>query len=84
VFSTPTLRALRQVTEVLFWSVLASSISQAPVSYFLTQVGSGHPEFSLNLGSDNVEVLFLASMALVIARVMTEAARMADENVSFV
>ena len=84
VFSTPALRALSQVTAALFWSVLVSFIAQAPISYFLTRTGSGHPEISLTFGSDDVEVLFLAGVALVIARVMAEAARMADENASFV
>jgi hypothetical protein len=85
VFSAAALKALSQVAAALFWNVLASFIAQAPISYFLTAANPpGQGNISLSLGSDDVEVLFLAGVALVIARVMAEARHMADENASFV
>ena len=44
----------------------------------------GHREISLGFGSDDVSSLFMAGVVLVIARVMAEARRVADENASFV
>jgi Protein of unknown function (DUF2975) len=85
VFSTASLRALNQVAAALFWNVLAAFVVQAPISYFLTAANPpGQRAISLGLGSDDIEVLFLAGVAVVIARVMAEAHRMADENASFV
>jgi hypothetical protein len=85
VFSLPALRALSNVTTALFWNVVAAFIAQAPVSYFLTMHNPpGHRAISLGFGSDDVEVLFLAGVTFVIARVMAEARRVAEENAGFV
>jgi Na+-driven multidrug efflux pump len=85
VFSAQSLRALSHVTMALFWNVLAAFLMQAPISILLTYyLGHGHREISLSLGSDDVQVLFVAGVAYVIARVMAEARRIADENEGFV
>jgi Na+-driven multidrug efflux pump len=85
VFSAGALRALSHVTMALFWNVLAAFVMQAPISFFLTyHLGHGHREISLALGSDDVEMLFLAGATYVIARVMAEARRLAEENEGFV
>jgi hypothetical protein len=85
VFSGKALAALSQVTAALFWYVLAGFVMQAPISVLLTwYLGGHHRELSLAFGSDDVETLFLAGVTFVIARVMAEARRIADENEGFV
>ncbi|HTQ13282.1 MAG TPA: DUF2975 domain-containing protein [Rhizomicrobium sp.] len=85
VFSGRALAALSQVTSALFWYVLAGFVMQAPISLLLTYYrGHGHRAISLGFGSDDVEVLFIAGVTFVIARVMAEARRIADENEGFV
>ncbi|HEY1632769.1 MAG TPA: DUF2975 domain-containing protein [Rhizomicrobium sp.] len=85
VFTAQSLRALSHVTMALFWNVLAAFICEAPITYFLTRhLGKGHGQISLTLGSDDVQVLFVAGVAYVIARVMAEARRIAEENEGFV
>jgi Na+-driven multidrug efflux pump len=85
VFSAGALRALSHVTMALFWNVLAAFVMQAPISFFLSyHLGHGHRAVSLTLGSDDVQVLFVAGVAYVLARVMAEARRIADENEGFV
>lgn len=83
VFSVTSLRALSQVTAALFWNVTSAFILELPISYFLT-AHNGHHELSLTLGSGDVQLLFLAGVAFVLARVMAEARSMAEENASFV
>jgi hypothetical protein len=85
VFSSATLNALSQITSALFWNVIASFLTEAPITYCLAQ-GSppGQRSISVEIGSDDVRLLFLAGVAFVIARVMAEARRMADENAGFV
>ncbi len=85
VFGAAALRALSHVTSALFWNVLAAFVMQAPISFFLSyHLGKGHREISLGLGSGDVQVLFLAGATYVIARVMAEARRLAEENEGFV
>ncbi|MGH6871679.1 MAG: DUF2975 domain-containing protein [Rhizomicrobium sp.] len=85
VFSGRALHALSQVTAALFWNVLAAFVMQAPISILLTwYLGHGHRQVSLSLGSDDAQVLFVAGVTFVIARVMAEARRIADENEGFV
>jgi len=85
VFTVQSLRALSHVTMALFWNVIAAFVAEAPITYFLTNhLGHGHREISLTLGSDDVQVLFVAGVAYVIARVMAEARRLAEENEGFV
>jgi hypothetical protein len=83
VFSEGALKALNRVAAGLFWSVVSGFVVQAPISLALTWPNAKH-EISLGFGSDDVMWLFIAGAVLVIARVMTEARRVADENASFV
>ncbi len=83
IFSADALRALSRVTAALFWYVLAEFLMEVPISYFLT-AHTGHHDLSLTLGSEDVTTLFVAGVAFVIARVMAEARRVADENAAFV
>ncbi len=85
VFSRAALGHLNRVAALMFWQVLVSFIAQAPISYLLSLYRpAGHREISLGLGSNDFAFLFMAGVVLVIARVMAEARRMADENESFV
>jgi hypothetical protein len=85
VFSAAPLRHLGNVAVALFLGVLADFIAQAPISFLLSYYqGPGHREISLGFGSDDVGRLFVAGAVLVIARVMAEARRVADENAGFV
>ena len=85
VFSRAALGNLNRVAAQMFWQVLVATLCQAPISYILNLPrGPGHREISLGLGSNDLSFLFMAGVVLVIARVMAEARRMADENESFV
>jgi len=85
VFSLGALRALNHVALALFWGVLAGVLAQAPISYILSfHNGPHHREISLGIGSGDIAWLFIAGTVLVIARVMGEARRVADENAAFV
>ncbi|MDE2011920.1 MAG: DUF2975 domain-containing protein [Alphaproteobacteria bacterium] len=85
VFSVAALGNLNRVAALMFWQVLVSILCQPPISYILSFYrGAGHREISLGLGSNDLSFLFMAGVVLVIARVMAEARRMADENESFV
>jgi hypothetical protein len=85
VFSTEALAALNHVAVALFASVVVEFIMQAPISLLLTwHNGEHHREISLGFGSNDIATLFMAGVVLVIARVMAEAQRMADENAKFV
>ena len=83
VFSAQALTLLNRVAVLMFWQVLAGIVAQAPESALLSWT-SGHRAISLGLGSGDATYLFMAGVVLVIARVMGEARRVADENASFV
>lgn len=85
IFSLPALRALSSVTLALFWNVVATFLIQAPLTYLISRHNPpGHRFMSIGFGSNDVEMLFLAGVAFVIARVMAEARRVAEENAGFV
>lgn len=85
VFSREALRLLNHVAAALFASVIADIVMQPPVMFILSWFrGAGHRYLSLGIGSADIAALFIAGAVLVIARVMAEARRMADENASFV
>lgn len=86
VFGRGALRALGQITAALFWNVVLAFLMEAPISYFLTRTHppGQHGELQLSIGSDDVQILFLAGVAWVVSRVMAEARNMADENAGFV
>lgn len=85
VFSVEPLRHLNNVANALFLGVLADFVMQAPISYFLTyHLGPHRRSISLGFGSNDAKWLFIAGSVLVVARVMAEARRVADENAGFV
>ncbi|HEY2447071.1 MAG TPA: DUF2975 domain-containing protein [Rhizomicrobium sp.] len=86
VFGHDALRALGQITAALFWNVLVAFLMEAPITYFLTRTHPPvqHGELQLSIGSDDVQILFLAGVAWVVSRVMAEARSVADENAGFV
>jgi hypothetical protein len=58
---------------------------QAPLTYLISMHNPpGHRFMSIGFGSDDVDMLFLAGVTFVIARVMAEARRVAEENAGFV
>ena len=85
VFSAEALAALNHVAVALFASVVVAFAMEAPISLALTWPnGAHHREIMLSFGSNDVFTLFMAGVVLVIARVMAEARRVADENAKFV
>ncbi|HTT99409.1 MAG TPA: DUF2975 domain-containing protein [Rhizomicrobium sp.] len=85
VFSQEPLRYLNNVANALFLGVLTDFLMGAPISYLLTLHNPvGHREVSLSFGTSDAAWLFIAGTVLVIARVMGEARRVADENAAFV
>jgi hypothetical protein len=85
VFSYGAFRALNHVAIALFGGVIANFVMQGPISFLLSYpLGPGHRYISLGFGSGDVATLFMAGVVLVIARVMAEARRVAEENAGFV
>ncbi|HEX3673647.1 MAG TPA: DUF2975 domain-containing protein [Rhizomicrobium sp.] len=85
VFTAAALKSLNRVAALMFWYVLVGFVAQAPISALLSwSKSTGHREISLGFTSHDVSFLFMAGVVLVIARVMAEARRVADENESFV
>ena len=85
VFSAEPLRHLNNVATALFLGVLADIVMEVPITFLLTLHNPpGHREITLSFGSTDVVWLFIAGTVLVIARVMGEARRVADENAAFV
>jgi hypothetical protein len=83
VFTPPALRLLNNVAVALFASVVVTFVMHAPISLILS-LGIGKPQISLDFGSADVVTLFTAGVVLVIARVIVEAGRIAEENAKFV
>lgn len=85
VFSAEPLRHVNHLAIALFASVVIDIGLQVPITALLSwHLGPHHRYASLSFGSDDVSRLFVAGAVLVIARVMDEARRMADENAGFV
>jgi len=85
VFSHHALRMLNHVAVALFAGVITGFVTQAPITLLLSWYkGHGHRALSIGIGSHEIAGLFVAGAVLVIARVMAEARRMADENAGFV
>jgi Protein of unknown function (DUF2975) len=85
VFSHETSATLRSLSLALFAFVVTAFAAEAPISYFLLRHDPNRTyTFALNIGLEDLVALFAAAVAAVIARVMSEAARVADENAKFV
>jgi hypothetical protein len=85
IFSAATSKTLGALSLALFGFVVTAFIAQAPISYLLMR---SHPEprfvFAISIGLEDLVALFAAAVVAVIARVMSEATRVADENANFV
>jgi hypothetical protein len=65
--------------------VIAGVVMQGPISLALSwPLGHGHRAISIGFGSNDIGGLFVAGVVFVIARVMAEARRVAEENAGFV
>jgi hypothetical protein len=84
VFSSATSTVLSSFSLALFLFVITSIVAEAPISYFLTRAMQPDAMVTLSLGAGDLVMLFAACVLGVIARVMSEAAKVADENASFV
>jgi len=85
VFTEESLGRLSRISALMFVQAAAAFVMEAPISYVLSLAHpSGRHEVTLSLTSSDVSFLFVAGVALVIARVMAEARRMAVENAEFV
>ena len=84
IFSPRTSATLGSLSRVLFLFVVAGFVAQAPISYFLTRSAATLAVVSLSLGLEDLIALFAAAVAAVVARVMSEATRLADENAALV
>ncbi len=83
VFSPNALHLLNNVAVALFASVIVGFAMHAPITLILSWP-TGHHSVGLDLGTNDFVTLFSAGVVLVIARVMIEARRLADENAKFV
>jgi hypothetical protein len=85
VFSPRALLALRRLGTCLLAMFAMQPLFTTLMSLALSwDRPRGHREISLSLGSDDYMLLLLALLLLALARVMQEAARVAEENDGFV
>jgi hypothetical protein len=85
VFSAEALRALGNIAAALFWNVIATMATEPPISFFLSRAHAlSHGSMQITLAADDAELLFLAGVAYVIARVMAEGKAVADEHAKFI
>ena len=85
VFSPRALKLLNDIAVAMFAGVITGFAVQAPITLLLSwPLGPDHRQISLGFGSGDAATLFCAGVVLVIARVMVEARRLADENAKFV
>lgn len=83
VFDTATLSCINRVASLLVWMVLAEIPTQ-PIILFIMGRAVGQSWYGYLIAGDEFPKLFSAGVVLVIARVMAEAQRIADENAKFV
>jgi DUF2975 family protein len=85
VFSQRTFTLMNNIAVALFAGVVVGFVMRAPITLLMSwPLGHGHRHIALSFGSGDVVTLFEAGVVLVIARVMREAGRLADENAKFV
>jgi hypothetical protein len=84
IFSSATSAVLSSLAVALFSFVVTSFLAEAPIGYFLTRGTQPLATVAFSLGAGDLVTLFAASVVGVIARVMSEATRLADENARFV
>lgn len=83
VFDTEALRLVSRVASLLFAMVVAEIVAQPVVLYLLGRA-VGQQWIGYLIVGDELPRLFAAGAVVVIARVMAEAHRIADENAKFV
>ncbi len=85
IFSRTTSRTLSMLSLAVFAYVVVAFIAQAPIGHFLRRSDpNNHIVFTLSIGLEDLIALFAAAIVAVVARVMSEATRVADENAKFV
>ena len=85
VFSPRALASLRGFARCMVASAIVAPIHGAVLSFILTWVnGPGRREISVWLSSDDYVLLLLGLVLLAMSSVMIEAARVAEDNASFV
>ena len=84
IFSPATSAVLSSLVVALFSFVVTSFLAEAPIWYFLTRGTQPLATVAFSLGAGDLVTLFAASVVGVIARVMSEATRLADENARFI
>jgi len=85
VFTPRALAHLNHAALALLLSEITDILMQAPETALATwTLGPGKRAISLGLGSGDITTLFIAGTAFIIAGVMAEARRIADENASIV
>ena len=85
VFTASALRYLNHTALALLLSEITDILMQAPETALATwTLGHGKRAISLGLGDGDIATIFIAGAAFIIARVMAEARRIADENAGIV
>lgn len=85
VFTQGALHQLHNIALALLCSVITGVLLGGVSSLVLSwPLGDGHRTMSLSFGSDNAAELFKAAAVYVIAIVMADARRIAEENAKFV
>jgi hypothetical protein len=83
VFEMASLSILNRIASLLFWTVLAIAVAESAVTLILGRA-AGQWWLGFSFSTTDFGFLFAAGIFLVIARVMAEAHRLADENAKFV
>ena len=85
LFSARALASLRGFARCVVATAVLGPIHGAVLSVILTWVnGPGRRELTLQVSSDDYTLLLLGAVLLAISSVMTEAARVAEDNAGFV
>jgi hypothetical protein len=85
VFSLRALASLRGFARCLVASAVVAPIYGSVLSVIVTWVnGPGRRELTLQVSSDDYTLLLLGAVLLALSSVMTEAARVAEDNAGFV
>ena len=80
VFSQSAGKLLRTISLCIFVAEVASFLAEGPITYLLMR----HEQISFSIGLEDLTALFTASVVAIMASVMLEATRVADENAKFV
>lgn len=85
VFTPDAIRHLRRFAGWAAASAAANIVCKAAVSVTITmQNAPGHRVLAVGIGSDQILLLFFAAMVWLMAALVGEGLRLADENASFI